>query len=606
MLRNAAGANLQGNSTVNKGTVVLGDPKALGTGALNLSGSAMIQGLVDLSGSNRITSNIIGGVISASDGFGVSGTKNIELGGTTSWNGSGNRVLTNALASGSVLTVDSMVMPFSATVARDLTLSGTGETYLTGPITNGTTTYANTLTMNGSGLAVLSGSNSYLGATTITSGTMQFAKAVSLYNGSTASWTAANIKVASGATLALNVGGPGEFSATDISTLLGNLGALGGSVASGQGLGKGSIIAFDTGNAGSPFMLIDGIKNSTGAGGGAIGLIKLGSGTLTLGGSSSFTGGISIVSGTVKLAGNDRLPGTVSLSLNGSNASFDLDLYSQTVGALSGAGIVHLGTGTLTVSTGTGATSNFNGVFTGTGNLIKDGPGTLVLAGTTGHSGNFTVAAGQLSVGAATLSDRGAVILAGGSLNLNFSGTDTIQCLFLGGICQRSGTWGGVGSGAANTTPLITGPGILNVTAGSYEAWAALNGLTGGPGRDSGFSSDPDGDGIPNGLELVFGGNPLAGGDALPQIASDADALTYSFSRSHESESLVALVVQWSCDLQSWNDVPVGAASSGPDANGVTLSVTQNGSSLDTVVATIPRQLEKNGKIFVRLRATHL
>jgi len=44
--------------------------------------------------------------------------------------------------------------------------------------------------------------------TTINAGTLKFAKTASLYNSATASWTAANINVASGTTLALNVAAP--------------------------------------------------------------------------------------------------------------------------------------------------------------------------------------------------------------------------------------------------------------------------------------------------------------------------------------------------------------------------------------------------------------
>jgi fibronectin-binding autotransporter adhesin len=60
------------------------------------------------------------------------------------------------------------------------------------------------VTQAGAGTLILSGANNYTGATTISAGTLQFAKEVSLYNNNTAGagWTAANIVVGNGGTLA--------------------------------------------------------------------------------------------------------------------------------------------------------------------------------------------------------------------------------------------------------------------------------------------------------------------------------------------------------------------------------------------------------------------
>ena len=53
----------------------------------------------------------------------------------------------------------------------------------------------------------------------------------------------------------------------------------------------------------------------------------------------------------------------------------------------------------------------------------------------------------------------------GASLTLNFSGEDTLNSLFIDGGWAATGTWGAVGSGAAHTSSLLAGTGILNVTA---------------------------------------------------------------------------------------------------------------------------------------------
>jgi autotransporter-associated beta strand protein len=152
---------------------------------------------------------------------------------------------------------------------------------------------------------ILSGNNTYTGNTTINTGTLQFAKTASLYNGTTANWTASSIIVQNGGTLAVNVGGAGEFDTGNVTTLLTNLGGLGGAVGL-NGLRAGSTIGFDTTNAGGSFTIADIIANSTGSGG-AIGVAKLGTGTLILSGNTTFTNSSTISAGTLEIGSTGRL-----------------------------------------------------------------------------------------------------------------------------------------------------------------------------------------------------------------------------------------------------------------------------------------------------------
>ena len=153
----------------------------------------------------------------------------------------------------------------------------------------------------GTGLTILDGTNASTGATTISAGTLEFARRVSLYNATPANWTAAKLIVSTGATAAFNVGGAGEFTAADLDALK----ALG--TPSG-GFEPGAILGIDTTNApGGAFTYFSNIADPN-AGANALGLAKLGEGTLVLSGDSSYSGGTTIYAGTL-VVGNDHALG---------------------------------------------------------------------------------------------------------------------------------------------------------------------------------------------------------------------------------------------------------------------------------------------------------
>lgn len=153
---------------------------------------------------------------------------------------------------------------------------------------------------NGEGTLALSGTNTYTGVTNVRTGTLQFSRQTALYNNTPANWTAANLVVNSGATVAFNVGGVNEFTTGNVTTLLTNLGGTNGSSTS--GFAAGSAIGFDTTNAsGSTFTVADNIANSSGIGGGAIGITKLGANTLVLTGTNTYTGNTTVSGGALQV-----------------------------------------------------------------------------------------------------------------------------------------------------------------------------------------------------------------------------------------------------------------------------------------------------------------
>jgi len=170
-----------------------------------------------------------------------------------------------------------------------------------------------------------------------------------------------------------------------------------------------------TANVASGTQSFPGIIGGTGSGTG-LKFRKDGAGTLTLSGSSTYSGNTIISNGTLQFAtGSNRLP-TISTVQLGETASansgvLDLNGQNQTVAGLivAGPGTDHRvisssgGNGTLTVNV-TAGSSTFAGVLGGLGvndnsfHLTKTGSGTFALSNTNTFTGNTTVSAGTLAL----------------------------------------------------------------------------------------------------------------------------------------------------------------------------------------------------------------
>ena len=149
-------------------------------------------------------------------------------------------------------------------------------------------------------------------------------------------------------------------------------------------------------------------------------LVKVGTGTLTLSGTSSYTGATTVNAGTLRAGALNAFSPTSAFTV-ASGGTLDLNGFNQTVGSIAGAGSFLLGANELTVG-GNNLSTDVSGVIAGIGgSLVKVGTGTLTLSGTSTYTGATTVNAGTLRAGALnTFSPTSAFTVAsGGTLDLN-------------------------------------------------------------------------------------------------------------------------------------------------------------------------------------------
>ncbi len=230
---------------------------------------------------------------------------------------------------------------------------------------SGGITGTGSLTKTGSGALVLAGTNSYSGATLVQAGTLR-AGAADAFSPNSA------MTVSAGAVL-------------DLAGFDQTVGSLAGS---GEvTLGAGTLTAGGDGTT----------TTFSGSIGGSGGLTKTGAGSLTLAGSNRYTGATLVSDGTL-VAGRTDSFAADSATTVAEGAELDLAGFDQTVGSLAGAGLVSLGSATLTAG-GDGSSTTFSGSIAGSGGLTKAGGGMLTLNGINGFLGTAEVSGGTLAIG---------------------------------------------------------------------------------------------------------------------------------------------------------------------------------------------------------------
>lgn len=352
--------------------------------------------------------------------------------------------------------------------------------YLAFDTTNGTGAYSGNITGNmglikiGANMLTLSGTNTYAGTTTVNagSGTLEVTSTAALQGYA----TAGEVTVGTASTLAVNYGGPSDWTNAQMITLLAN-----------ANFASGSLLGFDTTNGSGTYA-----NNISGS----YGINKLGINTLTLTAANGYTGPTTVTSGTLALTGAGTL-GAGSGALTMSGGTLDLGGASLTAGAVSitaaPAGSNTIQTGTLTGSSYAASNTTGNAIVTasllGSGIALgKTGAGTLTLSGADTFTGATSISGGIVNY------QNGTAFGTDSAITVSSGATAQVQ----GGITGGNLTLTIAGAGATGAT------GALKNVSGNNNYGGAVA-LTGAAtiSSDSGL------------LSLTNTGTIVGSGDAL-------------------------------------------------------------------------------------------
>jgi autotransporter-associated beta strand protein len=358
------------------------------------------------------------------------------------------------------------------TMTRGITLGAGGGTM---NVSTGATTLivsgkvsGGALGKNGPGTLTLSNAtNDYTGATTVTAGTLKAGVVTNAFGNLSA------VTVNSGATL-------------DLATLSQTIGSLAGT----------GNVTFGTSGI---FLTAGGNNTSTNFSGnlsGLGGLIKNGTGVLTLIGNNNQAGSTTVNGGTLRAGSTTGFTPTNTYSL-AANTTLDLNNNNVSIDALTSSAstsAITLGSGTLSLTGASGSFLTFAGAISGTGGLNVGGIGKFTLSGTNSYSGatlvNTTGASTGFAANAANALSAASAHTVNGSATLflnsfnnavgSLAGNGTVTLgsgtLTAGGD-NSSTTFSGAIGGTGGVTKVGTGTFVLSGTNG-YSGATTINGGT--------------------------------------------------------------------------------------------------------------------------------
>ncbi len=612
-----------GGVTLTAGTLNVNSANALGTGAVSIASSAVLDNtsgaaIINL-GNNPVTlgTNTTDALIF---GTGASTSiNNLDLG-TGVVTASSSRLLTLA-GTGTTLTMGTLNVTSTATTGRTFTFDGPGNTAvlrgvniapsspnavtaalkgsadltITGAIVNGSA-FDNGLNLDRDGLTSFSGTNSYTGETKISSGTLKVFGASALSSGSTLTSSTSNLSTStlnlatadSGYTMnQLSIAGimriTGPMAGSSTLTFTGGGGIAGtfsgrtidvgtGTTVVINGAGFDFIGATGPDNRNTNFIVNGALTfnavvqdNASGDSAGFVGgFTKTGSGVLTLAGPSTYGGSTNVSEGTLLVNNTKSGSGGISVALGAT-----LGGAGTLSGSLNAAGTIapgNAGVGTLTTASAT---------LTGSLAIEVDGAAADKLVST------------------------GSVDLTGATLTVAPVGAGFTAPPYV------------IAEGASLTGPFASVPlgysvsytstqAILSLSAASpYTTWANSFGLenpwitVGNPALNGEPTADPDNDGVNNQAEYAFGLTPNSGSSVNPIIVQlNKGTGLFTYTRRLQSLTTLTYAYEYSTTLSgAW--IPFTPDSTTP--SGI--------SPVEQVIVDVPNALLTNAKLFVRITA---
>jgi autotransporter-associated beta strand protein len=428
----------------------------ISVGALNYEGGAALAltststGTVTLTGANGYIGAITVGAGTLQVGNGTTGSLNngsalsVSSGATLAFDEANNGSQTQAIAdAGTVAGVEVV----GSTNALSGIISSTGG-----------------FSQSGAGTTILSGDDTYTGATSVAAGRLSLtgtltASSVTTSGAGIFTESSAGVIAGSGATFAQGSSGnstlSGANSYTGATTVSGGTLSLAGSLAGSSVTTSGAGI-FTESSAGV----------ISGAG---VSFTQGSTGTSILSGANTYTGATNVTGGTLQagvtsVSGVSGAFGTDSAVTMGNIAGATLALngYNTEIGSLAGGGSaggnVTLGSATLTDVTA--SNTSYAGNISGAGGLTVNGSGTQTLTGSNRYTGTTTIGSNAtLQLGNGTSGNDGTIE---GSSSINDNGTL---------IYNRFGN--------LTTNVPINGSGNVVMTGSGTETLAATNGYGG-------------------------------------------------------------------------------------------------------------------------------
>ena len=539
--------DMSGGSGTDVGTGIIDSTKYINFSNLVVdSGTWTLQGALLSGASTQAT--LDGGVLLINNGaFAGSGTIYANGGTLNS-------------SSSSISIANNIVLGFNIGTGRNgLTVSNfTTPFTLSGVISGGSN---GGLTKSGTGVLRLDGTNTYSGGTALNGGSLIIGSSQALGTGAVNAATGTRIDSGATATLSniINLTGTVNFGGTGNLTLSGALQGNASSVLNKDGagtlvlsnastygggttLGGGTLLVGNNASLGGGALTVSGASslgatqsvmlnnavalnsnltvsgdfalrlNGNITGGAANKLIKTGSGTLTLTGTSNFQGGVELNGGTLTVATNSGALGSGAVTATGdSRLEYTAPQVSSTPIVINNGVTLEFANVVQIINMG-----SIGGSATST--LAKTGSGELMLFNANAFSGLLDVRQGTVTAAVDNALGTNPNVLVGSGATVALTASNTINSLSgAGQVSVIAGSTFTVGAGNASSTfsGALSGLGALTKSGIGTLTLSGISGLTGNTTVSAGRLNIASSGSLASNLVTVANGATLGGSGTL-------------------------------------------------------------------------------------------